>query len=866
MRTFTALLLAAAATGAAAAVVPPACLASLLGLNASATATGALRAESARLFSTRGIAVGVTGSLFTSDASQSAVNVLTDSGWLSRFAGDGIVGWTQGPALTARVSIPNGLAVTADNSVLLLEPIAGAVRLVRSSDAVIVPLIGTGVPVGTTVFTDGGRGVDARVRRPRGLSVDAFGRVYVGTGDCVLLSVNIATGILRRISGAVRTCAYAGDGGPAANATLLPVRGTAATPDGRWVFVSDSASTVRVVAMAPPGGGPPTIHGVLGAPPPAAAPFGFIPVLAYDAGGAGGGTLYFSSLQRLAVFSLDVGAVVNALSTSPAGLPATFAPLLPPAVHVAGDGRFGSLGNGGPLASASFGVPSCLALWPNPLHAWIAASGGGNASATALRPATRLYIAEFVGALRVIDLAPGDGSVRHVMGAQPLLPGQAQSAASAFAEAAADIAWAGGRLYVSRTAAGSYIWAVDPGSTWAVTPAAGTGESARGADGSALTSPLHFHVTGLRVDDPASFCNKWSYLLTPWPPAVQAQQAQARATVIPPLLLLAESFEGRVRVYDAAAGTLTTLIGNGGDVVNGTTLATAASGGTPALATAIGFTVGAWAVPGTGDAAGGPASWDVVFVYGASNFNPLCSVNGTPPDLRDSNRALGFYDGRTGRVSHFACDRVHGGVPGSGPDDGPAAAAHCCEVRWAAPLWNGDVVFSDKCDHSLRVVFAGNGSIATLAGRRGAPGFGGDGGPARAALLSLPGQLSLAPDGVTLIFMDEGNARIRAIDLSGGLAAATIYTVIGDGFVWDEGLLSRAPGTPPSALGIGTPTNDGTFVNTATVSCWTCGRGWVVGAAAARHLRARACSLCLPSLPPCWFSPTTRAERVHSGA
>jgi hypothetical protein len=186
--------------------------------------------------------------------------------------------------------------------------------------------------------------------------------------------VDIATNVIRRLAGTSGSCRVAGDGGPALSATLLPVRGVAVSPDGRWVFVSDSFSTVRVVATAPPGGGLPTIHGVLGsaatsgAPPP----LGFITNLAYDAGGSG--TLYMASLDRMAVYALDVAAVVGSAATG-SPLPAAFT--LPPPALVAGDGRFASLGDGGPAPAASLAIPSYVALWPNPLTAWIAATAGG---------------------------------------------------------------------------------------------------------------------------------------------------------------------------------------------------------------------------------------------------------------------------------------------------------------------------------------------------------------------------------------------------------------------------------------------------------------------------------------------------------
>jgi hypothetical protein len=123
--------------------------------------------------------------------------------------------------------------------------------MVRSSDAVVVPLAGTGAPAGRTVLVDGAPGTRSPLRRPRGAAVTGTGWVYSSSPDCVIFGVHIATGILRSVAGTVGVCGVAGDGGPAANATLLPMRGLAVSPDGAWLFASDSFSTVRAVALRP---------------------------------------------------------------------------------------------------------------------------------------------------------------------------------------------------------------------------------------------------------------------------------------------------------------------------------------------------------------------------------------------------------------------------------------------------------------------------------------------------------------------------------------------------------------------------------------------------------------------------------------
>jgi sugar lactone lactonase YvrE len=67
------------------------------------------------------------------------------------------------------------------------------------------------------------------------------------------------------------------------------------------------------------------------------------------------------------------------------------------------------------------------------------------------------------------------------------------------------------------------------------------------------------------------------------------------------------------------------------------------------------------------------------------------------------------------------------------------------------------------------------GTVSTIAGT-GVAGFAGDGGPAAAAQINLPGDLEIGPDG-RLYFADTNNNAVRRIDLTTGV----IETVVGTG-------------------------------------------------------------------------------------
>ena len=93
---------------------------------------------------------------------------------------------------------------------------------------------------------------------------------------------------------------------------------------------------------------------------------------------------------------------------------------------------------------------------------------------------------------------------------------------------------------------------------------------------------------------------------------------------------------------------------------------------------------------------------------------------------------------------------------------------------------DGSLYFADTHNHRIRrIEFSGealsDNMVTTVAGT-GEPGFSGDGGPASEAAINFPQDMEIGPDG-RLYFADTDNHRVRRIDLASG----TIETVAGRG-------------------------------------------------------------------------------------
>ena len=137
------------------------------------------------------------------------------------------------------------------------------------------------------------------------------------------------------------------------------------------------------------------------------------------------------------------------------------------------------------------------------------------------------------------------------------------------------------------------------------------------------------------------------------------------------------------------------------------------------------------------------------------------------------------------------------GTEGYGGDGGPAERAQLRRPFHLAADAIGNIYVADEINHAVRRV-DGNGVISTIAGT-GMQGYGGDGGPAVAALLSSP--TGVAVDSVGNVYVtDTGNHRVRKIDADG-----VITTVAGTGMQGhggDGGLATEAQLAGPTGVAV----------------------------------------------------------------
>ncbi|MCP9490107.1 MAG: hypothetical protein MSC31_09560 [Solirubrobacteraceae bacterium MAG38_C4-C5] len=178
------------------------------------------------------------------------------------------------PATDAQLSAPTEVAVGPDGDVVIADGPTRRVRRVDAGTGVISTAVGTGESGGGG---DGGPATGARLRSPRGVTVDGAGNLFVADAfDHRVRRVDAVTGIIEPWAGAGRPGTFGGDGGPAEQARLNEPWSLATQVDGALLIADRANNRVRRVAAPEPEPEPepeePGGEQPGGTPPPADAP------------------------------------------------------------------------------------------------------------------------------------------------------------------------------------------------------------------------------------------------------------------------------------------------------------------------------------------------------------------------------------------------------------------------------------------------------------------------------------------------------------------------------------------------------------------------------------------------------------------
>ena len=204
----------------------------------------------------QGIAVDSLGQVYVADSRNHRIRKIDSTGTISTIAGTGVpgAGGDGGPADLAEVDDPSAIAVDDLGQVWIASASSHTVRRIDAA-GFIQTVAGTGE---LGYGGDGGPATSASLYRPSGVAVGADGTVFVAdTGNASIRRIDPA-GIITTIAGTGRS-GYNGEGTPATGFRLDWPSGLVARPDGS-VLVSESGN--HRIRLLTPESLPPEISAV----------------------------------------------------------------------------------------------------------------------------------------------------------------------------------------------------------------------------------------------------------------------------------------------------------------------------------------------------------------------------------------------------------------------------------------------------------------------------------------------------------------------------------------------------------------------------------------------------------------------------
>jgi uncharacterized protein (TIGR03437 family) len=198
-------------------------------------------ATSAQLYGSHGVAAGPDGSVYIADSSNNRIRKVTN-GVVTTVAGTGTADFSgdNGPAISAQLTDPEGVAVDSAGNLYIAD--TGYSRVRKVTNGVITTVAGGGATLG-----DNGPAASAQLYSPKGVAVDSAGNLYIA--DTYNQRIRkVSNGVITTVAGTGTHGPSSGDNSPATSASLFSPTGVAVDSAGNLYIADTGNSRIRKVS------------------------------------------------------------------------------------------------------------------------------------------------------------------------------------------------------------------------------------------------------------------------------------------------------------------------------------------------------------------------------------------------------------------------------------------------------------------------------------------------------------------------------------------------------------------------------------------------------------------------------------------
>ena len=214
-------------------------------------------ATNAELRYPAGVTVDAYGNLFIADNYNNVIRKVETNGIITTVAGDGYdAGYGAGGysgdggvATNAELNQPFSVAVDAVGNLFIADTYNNVIREVETN-GIITTVAGDGI---FNYSGDGDAATNAQLSQPYGVTVDAYGNLFIADNYNNVIRKVETNGIITTVAGN-GTTGYSGDGGTANNAQLNQPSGVIVDATGN-LFIADAMNNVirKVINLGIPG-------------------------------------------------------------------------------------------------------------------------------------------------------------------------------------------------------------------------------------------------------------------------------------------------------------------------------------------------------------------------------------------------------------------------------------------------------------------------------------------------------------------------------------------------------------------------------------------------------------------------------------